>query len=122
VLWHVFGLHHPVRLEDFPVQPCISTGSSGGPTLLDGNPCIDLPAAVNEASCCANANAPASNRHPLRQSLAERTARSLHAETAALITSGIDFVGGALMGLAGSPALRRLCGGIALAAAGDGRA
>ena len=56
VLWHVFGLHHPVRIEDFPVQPCISTGFKLVPHgFFDGNPCIDLPAEVNEASCCANA-------------------------------------------------------------------
>jgi primary-amine oxidase len=56
VLWHVFGLHHPVRLEDFPVQPCISTGFKLVPNgFFDGNPCIDLPVAVNAASCCANA-------------------------------------------------------------------
>ncbi|MFC0239436.1 primary-amine oxidase [Rhodopseudomonas telluris] len=56
VLWHVFGLHHPVRLEDFPVQPCISTGFKLVPHgFFDGNPCIDLPPEVNAASCCANA-------------------------------------------------------------------
>jgi len=56
VLWHVFGLHHPVRVEDFPVQPCVSTGFKLMPSgFFDGNPCIDLPPEVNEASCCANA-------------------------------------------------------------------
>lgn len=56
VLWHVFGLHHPVRLEDFPVQPCISTGFKLVPHgFFDGNPCIDLPPETNAASCCANA-------------------------------------------------------------------
>jgi primary-amine oxidase len=38
------------------VQPCISTGFKLVPHgFFDGNPCIDLPAEVNEASCCANA-------------------------------------------------------------------
>lgn len=54
VLWHVFGLHHPVRLEDFPVQPCISTGFKLMPAgFFNGNPTIDLPPETNAASCCA---------------------------------------------------------------------
>jgi primary-amine oxidase len=56
VLWHVFGLHHPVRVEDFPVQPCVTTGFKLMPAgFFNGNPCIDLPPEVNEASCCAKA-------------------------------------------------------------------
>jgi primary-amine oxidase len=56
VLWHVFGLHHPVRVEDFPVQPCISTGFKLMPAgFFDGNPAIDLPPDLNQASCIANA-------------------------------------------------------------------
>ncbi|MBI5131070.1 MAG: primary-amine oxidase [Rhodopseudomonas palustris] len=56
VLWHVFGLHHPVRLEDFPVQPCIATGFKLVPHgFFNGNPGIDLPPEVNAASCCAHA-------------------------------------------------------------------
>jgi primary-amine oxidase len=56
VLWHVFGLHHPVRVEDFPVQPCVSTGFKLMPSgFFNGNPCIDMPAEVNEASCCTHA-------------------------------------------------------------------
>ena len=56
VLWHVFGLHHPVRLEDFPVQPCINTGFRLMPSgFFDKNPAIDLPPTVNAASCCAGA-------------------------------------------------------------------
>ena len=56
VLWHVFGLHHPVRIEDFPVQPTISTGFKLMPTgFFNGNPCIDLPPEVNKASCSAHA-------------------------------------------------------------------
>lgn len=57
VLWHVFGLHHPVRIEDFPVQPCITTGFKLMPTgFFDQNPAIDLPPATNKASCCASAS------------------------------------------------------------------
>ena len=56
VLWTVFGLHHPVRTEDFPVQPCISTGFKLMPTgFFNGNPLIDLPPDTNAASCCAHA-------------------------------------------------------------------
>ncbi|MFG1423327.1 primary-amine oxidase [Roseixanthobacter liquoris] len=56
VLWHVFGLHHPVRIEDFPVQPCVTTGFKLMPAnFFNGNPCIDLPPETNEASCCAHA-------------------------------------------------------------------
>ena len=54
VAWHVFGLHHNVRLEDFPVQPVISTGFMLMPNgFFDCNPCLDLPVEKNEASCCA---------------------------------------------------------------------
>ncbi|MFD0987978.1 primary-amine oxidase [Methyloligella solikamskensis] len=54
VLWHVFGLHHSVRIEDFPVQPCISAGFMLMPTgFFDGNPLINLPPDVNEGSCNA---------------------------------------------------------------------
>ncbi|ANL51002.1 amine oxidase (copper-containing) (plasmid) [Rhizobium phaseoli] len=57
VLWHVFGLHHPVRLEDFPVQPCVTTGFKLMPAgFFNGNPAIDLPSEVNAASCCADAS------------------------------------------------------------------
>lgn len=57
VLWHVFGLHHPVRIEDFPVQPCIATGFKLVPCgFFDRNPAIDLPSAANKASCCAKAS------------------------------------------------------------------
>ncbi|MDD2877699.1 MAG: primary-amine oxidase [Acidiphilium sp.] len=51
VLWHVFGLHHPVRPEDFPVQPCISTGFMLMPNgFFDQNPALDLPPDTNRAS------------------------------------------------------------------------
>lgn len=56
VLWHVFGLHHPVRVEDFPVQPCVTTGFKLMPSnFFNGNPAIDLPPEENKASCSANA-------------------------------------------------------------------
>jgi primary-amine oxidase len=54
VLWHVFGLHHSVRTEDFPVQPCVMAGFKLMPSgFFDRNPAIDLPASRNKASCCA---------------------------------------------------------------------
>jgi primary-amine oxidase len=61
VLWHVFGLHHMPRTEDFPVQPCISTGFRLMPSgFFDRNPGIDLPPEVNAGSrlatgggCCS---------------------------------------------------------------------
>lgn len=54
VLWHAFGLHHSVRPEDFPVQPCISAGFKLMPSgFFDGNPAINLPPVVNTASCYA---------------------------------------------------------------------
>lgn len=54
VAWHVFGLHHPTRLEDFPVQPCVRTGFKLMPSgFFDRNPNLDLPADRNKASCKA---------------------------------------------------------------------
>ena len=56
VLWHTFGLHHPVRPEDFPVQSCITTGFKLTPSgFFDRNPAIDLAPSVNAASCHAKA-------------------------------------------------------------------
>ncbi|MDH3669190.1 MAG: primary-amine oxidase [Paracoccaceae bacterium] len=56
VAWHTFGLHHQPRLEDFPVQPCISSGFKLMPSgFFDRNPCLDLPAQANRASCNAGA-------------------------------------------------------------------
>ena len=53
VLWHVFGLHHSVRPEDFPVQPVMSCGFKLMPSgFFDRNPMIDLPPTRNEASGC----------------------------------------------------------------------
>ncbi len=60
VVWHVFGLHHLPRTEDFPVQPCITTGFKLMPSgFFDRNPAIDLPPETNTASrlaagaCCS---------------------------------------------------------------------
>ena len=60
VLWHVFGLHHSVRPEDFPVQPCIRTGFKLMPTgFFNGNPAIAVAETTNTesreagtSSCC----------------------------------------------------------------------
>lgn len=52
VVWHVFGLHHPVRPEDFPVQPVVTCGFKLMPAgFFDKNPMIDLPPGTNAASC-----------------------------------------------------------------------
>lgn len=59
VLWHVFGLHHLPRPEDFPVQPCIECGFKLMPSgFFDANPAIDLPPEVNAASRLHGAEAP----------------------------------------------------------------
>jgi primary-amine oxidase len=57
VLWHVFGLHHLPRTEDFP-------GAAGDVHRLqappsgfhDQNPAIDLPPEVNAASRLAGSS------------------------------------------------------------------
>ncbi|USJ27691.1 MULTISPECIES: primary-amine oxidase [Sinorhizobium/Ensifer group] len=57
VLWHTFGVHHQVRPEDFPVQPCIFTGFKLMPSgFFDQNPGIDLANETNGASCHARAD------------------------------------------------------------------
>ncbi|GAX22918.1 primary-amine oxidase [Fistulifera solaris] len=60
VVWHAFGVLHVPRIEDFPVMPCEITGFSLKPdNFFLGNPGIDIPPEVNEASkldtmaCCA---------------------------------------------------------------------
>jgi len=54
VAWHVFGLHHLPRPEDFPVQPVAKTGFRLVPTgFFDTNPTLDLPGRSNAASCHA---------------------------------------------------------------------
>lgn len=51
VVWHNFGLHHVVRPEDFPVQPCMSAGFGLMPSgFFDKNPSNDLPRETNKAS------------------------------------------------------------------------
>ena len=56
VAWHVFGLHHQPRPEDYPVQPCVTAGFKLMPSgFFDANPTLDLPADRNEASCHADA-------------------------------------------------------------------
>ncbi len=53
VLWHVFGIHHPVRPEDFPVQNSVTCGFKLLPSgFFDKNPIIDLEPSRNKASCC----------------------------------------------------------------------
>lgn len=57
VAWHVFGLHHMPRLEDFPVQPVVKTGFTLMPNgFFDVNPTLNLPPEKNKASihagCC----------------------------------------------------------------------
>ena len=59
VAWHVFGIHHMPRPEDYPVQPVVKTGFVLHPAgFFDANPNMDLPSGRNEAStsadCCAN--------------------------------------------------------------------
>jgi primary-amine oxidase len=54
VACHVFGLHHQPRPEDFPVQPCVSTGFKLMPVgFFDTNPTIDLASEKNKRSCHA---------------------------------------------------------------------
>ena len=56
VAWHVFGLHHLPRLEDFPVQPVVTTGFKLMPSgFFDRNPNLDLAPSANKASCHATA-------------------------------------------------------------------
>ena len=51
VLWHAFGVTHMPRPEDFPVMPCEVTGFTLKPDgFFSGNPAIDLPPVVDEAS------------------------------------------------------------------------
>jgi primary-amine oxidase len=62
VAWHVFGLHHLPRLEDYPVQPVVKTGFTLMPNgFFDRNPALDLPPDRNKASthadCCGGSMA-----------------------------------------------------------------
>ena len=52
ICWHVFGLHHLPRLEDYPVQPVVKTGFKLMPSgFFDKNPAIDLAVEKNASSC-----------------------------------------------------------------------
>jgi primary-amine oxidase len=43
-----------VRIEDFPVQPCVFTGFKLMPSgFFNHNPAINLPPVINTASCPA---------------------------------------------------------------------
>mmetsp|Transcript_44504 Transcript_44504/g.102865 ORF Transcript_44504/g.102865 Transcript_44504/m.102865 type:complete len:677 (-) Transcript_44504:165-2195(-) len=58
VAWYNFGLHHITRPEDWPVQPCVSTGFMLHPVgFFDRNPCLDVPPEQDEHSTDAKANA-----------------------------------------------------------------
>lgn len=62
VAWHTFGLHHPVRCEDFPVQNCVNTGFTLMPNnFFDLNPNMDMPDERNAASCHVMRNENAGN-------------------------------------------------------------
>ena len=51
VAWHVFGLHHLPRPEDFPVQPVAKTGFKLVPVgFFDVNSTLDIPPSGNNAS------------------------------------------------------------------------
>lgn len=51
-VWHVFGLHHLPRPEDFPVQPSVSCGFMLMPDgFFERNPTLDLPPAKSSKSC-----------------------------------------------------------------------
>ncbi|CAD7701787.1 unnamed protein product [Ostreobium quekettii] len=57
VAWHVFGLHHLPRLEDWPVQPVACTGFRLSPSgFFDRNPTLDLPATCSASSRRADAD------------------------------------------------------------------
>ncbi len=52
-VWHVFGLHHQPRPEDFPVQPAVACGFMLMPDgFFARNPTLDVPPARSEKSCC----------------------------------------------------------------------
>ena len=57
VAWHTFGLHHPARPEDFPVQNCVNVGFKLMPAgFFNQNPnIVDMPIEKNKASVHADA-------------------------------------------------------------------
>lgn len=55
VVWYTFGMHHVVRLEDWPVMPRQHVGFMLQPFgFFDQNPVLDLPASgkAPQADCC----------------------------------------------------------------------
>lgn len=55
VVWYTFGMHHVVRLEDWPVMPRQQVGFMLQPFgFFDANPIMDLPipSSINHDSCC----------------------------------------------------------------------
>jgi len=57
VAWYNFGLHHITRPEDWPVQPCVSTGFMLHPVgFFDCNPCLDVPPGQDLQSTHAKAD------------------------------------------------------------------
>ena len=56
VLWHVLGVTHAVRPEDYPVMPCERVGFALKPLgFFDASPCVDVP-----CDACAARGAPKS--------------------------------------------------------------
>ena len=53
VLWHVFGLFHDPRPEDWPVMPTESTSFQLRPVgFFDRNPALDVPRSDRGGSSC----------------------------------------------------------------------
>ena len=51
-VWHVFGLHHQPRTEDFPVQPTVSSSMILTPDgFFARNPTLDVPPSSSSHSC-----------------------------------------------------------------------
>jgi primary-amine oxidase len=54
VLWHTFGTHHVVRLEDWPVMPVQHTGFKLEPFgFFDQSPALDVPSTEPSNGHCA---------------------------------------------------------------------
>ncbi|MBK8446469.1 MAG: primary-amine oxidase [Micropruina sp.] len=52
VLWHVFGIHHITRVEDWPVMPADTVAWWLKPFgFFDRNPSLDAPRSAKSASC-----------------------------------------------------------------------
>jgi primary-amine oxidase len=53
VVWYVFGVHHVVRPEDWPVMPVHSAGFTLKPFgFFDGNPGLDVPESASKVPEC----------------------------------------------------------------------